>query len=286
MIKRAVLALSLVLAVTGTSTAASASTNTTITLPGGRTYILHTGSVAGPKPLVVLLHPLNGTAGYFLTKGTNFGGFADTHGGFVVAAPQALKSVNGHFSWNSGGCCQGQNADDETFIMNVVADVEVRQSIDPSRIYLVGFSNGGMMADRMLCDHPETFAAAGVAGAVIDPGGEYACSVPIHLRHLEGISDGTVPASCTVDSVTHACVPGTGHPSGYMAFRPGSFPSAESEVPGNGVVPVGSVVSQRLDLPCGHMFPLINACQYDGDSDLWGFVSQYSITPTSVRTPS
>ncbi len=73
-------------------------------------------------------------------------------------------------SWNAGHGCCGQAAvagvNDTDFVADVVADAERQLSIDPSRVYLVGYSNGGKLAFREVCDHPTTFAAFATYGAV------------------------------------------------------------------------------------------------------------------------
>ncbi len=263
--------------VTGTGSPAAAA-STSLTLTSGRTYLLHPGvraSSATPQPLVIVLHPLGGSAAYFATT-SGWSGFADNHGGFTVAYGQALKAPGTTYSgthptaWNSGGCCQYQNADDVTYINEVLADVKNRVAVDAARVYITGFSNGGMMAARMECEEPGVFAAAGITGSVIDPLRkdqtipEYSCLTPVRLRHLHGINDGTVPtAGSTYGS----------------KWRPGKFPPAATEVPGspNAVTAPTSVVSQKLDLPCGHVYPTsANACGYAATADFWNFFLQYS----------
>ncbi|MGH3549580.1 MAG: alpha/beta hydrolase family esterase [Pseudonocardiaceae bacterium] len=72
-------------------------------------------------------------------------------------------------SWNSGdGCCGDAGTahiDDSTFLAAVSGDVASHFSVDGSRVYLVGYSNGARMAFTEICAHPSLFAAFAVYGA-------------------------------------------------------------------------------------------------------------------------
>jgi polyhydroxybutyrate depolymerase len=73
-------------------------------------------------------------------------------------------------SWNAGhGCCGFAGAHqtpDVPFVAATVADALRRWSIDPRRVYLVGYSNGGKHAYSVVCAHPTLFAAVATYGAV------------------------------------------------------------------------------------------------------------------------
>lgn len=71
--------------------------------------------------------------------------------GFVAVFP----SRDG--SWNAGLCCgrgQATDRDDVSWLADRIA--EARARYDLTTIYLVGFSNGGMMAERLVAERPET----------------------------------------------------------------------------------------------------------------------------------
>src|SRR4051812_36541178 len=60
-------------------------------------------------------------------------------------------------SWNAGLCCGRGSAtdrDDVSWLATRIA--EVRAQYDLTTIYLAGFSNGGMMAERLVAERPET----------------------------------------------------------------------------------------------------------------------------------
>jgi polyhydroxybutyrate depolymerase len=77
--------------------------------------------------------------------------------GFLVAAPDS----RGHaFSDGSGrGGADVKSIDDSAFIDSVIDDMKRRYAIDARRIYLVGLSSGGSMAQTMAIERPGKIAA-------------------------------------------------------------------------------------------------------------------------------
>lgn len=134
-------------------------------LPDGRGYWL-AGALtrSASRPLVLALH------GWRLTPQDMAGvdgldGYGSAHG-FTIVHGAGLNA-----SWNAGACCgtsAAEQTDDVGYLVRVVDDVAARVPIDRSRVYVVGFSNGGMLAERAVCDRPDVFAAAGwVAGTLV-----------------------------------------------------------------------------------------------------------------------
>lgn len=170
----------------GIGAAGPAGTHATeITLRSGRSYDLHTTVRPGrPRPLVVLLHAyLHDAAVMRDISGAT--PFADGHG-FALAYGHAVDGA-----WNAGTCCAGTHGvDDVAYLRDLVADASRRTSIDPARVYVWGYSNGGMMAARAVCEAPDVFAAAGVvAGHLLVPCDQS----PIRMMHIHGTEDTTVP---------------------------------------------------------------------------------------------
>lgn len=123
-----------------------------------RAYVLHLPAGLGddPVPLVLDFHGLTATPGW-QEEVSGFRVKADEEG-FVVAQPSADLAAN---AWDTL-----EGSDDVAFVRALVADVTARVSIDPERIYAVGFSAGGGMANRLACDAADLLAAMGsVAGA-------------------------------------------------------------------------------------------------------------------------
>lgn len=232
-------------------------TDTTIRLPNGRSYVLHTRIGAAAVPLVVVLPGLFHTWPSIAQAG-DWSSYADRHGFAVV------YGIGVDESWNAGSCCgaaQRERVDDVSYLVSVVQDAERRESIDPTRVYVVGFSNGDMMAIRAECDRPDVFAAAGgSAGAPVAP-----CDSPlqqVRIRHLHGRYDTTVPYAGGYSRLT-----GTDFPpvSRYAALIIAGSPTA--------VVSVST-------LPCAHAWPRAdNACRVNGTDLLWRWISRYHRPP-------
>jgi polyhydroxybutyrate depolymerase len=136
-----------------------------------RTYRVHvpTGYREDkPMALVVVLHgAFSGSAE--IEKRAGFSALADKEG-FVVVYPEGIGILGFLQHWNAGHCC-GKAAEDDVddvgFVADVIEEVKNYLTIDTTRIYMTGFSNGGMLTHRFAAEHPEILAAAApVAGAI------------------------------------------------------------------------------------------------------------------------
>ena len=153
-----------------------------------RGYLLHVPvGLSVPAPLVLVLHGLR-------QDPQRIRDFSDTdriadRNGFVVAYPGGAAG-----SWNAGFCCgdaAAQGVDDLAFLDHVIAGIRARTLVDPARIYLEGYSNGGMMALRYACERPTVVAAVAVVAGSVTAG----CSpaAPVAALDLHGGRDTVVP---------------------------------------------------------------------------------------------
>jgi polyhydroxybutyrate depolymerase len=89
--------------------------------------------------------------------------------------------------WNAGGACcnfDGRPVDDVGRLETLIDHWRQRPDVDPARVYLVGFSNGGFMAHRLACWMDDRLAAiVSVAGAGRSP--DEACGVKTSLAVAE-----------------------------------------------------------------------------------------------------
>ncbi|MBM9549051.1 prolyl oligopeptidase family serine peptidase [Leptospira sp. 201903074] len=117
-----------------------------------RTYIVHYPKQwnGSPIPLLVALHGRFGS-GSSMIKQTKLDLLADTKG-FIVVFPDGYKR-----SWADG---RGNTPADENqindiaFIEAMVKRLIAEGSVDPKKVFLVGHSNGGFMAQRMAAEKP------------------------------------------------------------------------------------------------------------------------------------
>jgi polyhydroxybutyrate depolymerase len=160
-----------------------------------RTYLLHVPpGLASDKPLpVVFAFPGYDIEIHFeisdMQYMTGYNDIADQNG-FLLVYPSGISGT-----WNAGACCgaaMNNNVDEDAFITAMITDIGKTATIDPKRVYAVGYSLGAMMAYRLGCEMSDTFAAvASVAGALVyspcDP------RQPVSILQVHGKKDVLVP---------------------------------------------------------------------------------------------
>lgn len=148
----------------------------------------------GPMPVVVMLHGY-GTTG---PRNDRYLGLSEAAAarGVATIVPEGTQDEDGERFWNAfDSCCDfdGSEVDDVGFILGLIDALGERVAVDPTRVYLVGYSNGGFMAFRAACDHPERFAAiAPIVGALDGDPAACAPSLPVSLLHIRAVDDQTI----------------------------------------------------------------------------------------------
>jgi polyhydroxybutyrate depolymerase len=123
-------------------------------------YLRQPASGAGPRPLVIALHGLNGTGENYHTW-SGFDAVADRDG-FVTVYPDAIEK-----RWSYGRpiiapmpALAGKPVDDIGFIRLLIDDLVGKGIADPARIYVTGSSRGGLMTYTLACALADRIAAA------------------------------------------------------------------------------------------------------------------------------
>ena len=153
-----------------------------------RNYLVfRSASLHTPAPTVIVLHGGGGNAER-MARYNKFGEFARGHG-IVAIYPDGIDNA-----WNDGRHDErGATADDVTFLKKLVGQLIADHLSDPSRIYLTGMSNGGMMTLRMACEAPDLFAAVAVVAASQPQGVACAHAAPLPILIINGTDDDMVP---------------------------------------------------------------------------------------------
>ena len=146
-----------------------------------------------PAPLVILLH------GYDFTGDESESyvrrrPLAEARG-FLYCYPEGTIDIDGNQFWNAtDACCDFYNAgpDDAGYLRTVIEEIGRRFIVDPKRIHLIGYSNGGFMAYHMACQSADLIA--GIASfegmTFLDPS-RCAPSEPVNILNIHGTADQT-----------------------------------------------------------------------------------------------
>ena len=147
-----------------------------------RHYFLHVPAGYNPEkklPLVIVIHGAFSTPRQ-MEKQSGFSTVSDREG-FLVAYPSGAFGIFGFLKhWNAGHCCgkaAKNNIDDVGFLLRVIDDIQNGFNIDTNRIYMVGFSNGGMLAYRFAAEHTDRLAASASLAAAL--GGRASSEMPL-----------------------------------------------------------------------------------------------------------
>lgn len=112
----------------------------------------------------------------------------------ITIYPEPTLGIDGITAWQ--GAPYSSEIDDLAFINNVLDRVEGQLCVQKSRVYAVGWSNGGGLAWLLSCRQPDRIAAfAMIAGAFYYP--EHACHAkrPTSVLTIHGDLDSMVPYS-------------------------------------------------------------------------------------------
>jgi polyhydroxybutyrate depolymerase len=213
-----------------------------------------------PLPLVIVLHGRRQTP-WRAERVEGWDRYAAT-GQAVIAYPAGYAG-----SWDAGRCCgpaARHRLDDVGFVVSAIRLEEQRHAVDPNRVFLVGFSNGGMLAYDVACtDTRLVSAVAVVAGALETP----TCrpSRPLSVLDIQGGRDRIVPYSGTAFSV----VAGAPISSVAASLRPWQRVARAPAV-------VGLVRLAGL----GHEWPTVRRARWDATTRIWQFFLRHP-EPTS-----
>lgn len=234
-----------------------------------------------PLPLLLVVHGAGGSAER-AELATGMTQLADANG-FIVAYPQGTQAADipGEFSWNAGFCCGAPvtaGIDDVGYITALLADIEASHPVDPDRIYIAGFSNGGMLANRLACELDGVFAGIAVVAGALNVA-ECAAPAVTSVLLVHGTGDQTVPYNGGPTNERSAARFGqwsntsVQDATDYWAARGGCAPGPVSTVKGAVTGAVTTAVWQECDEDAslslvtidggGHIWPILAESGFD-----------------------
>lgn len=175
---------------------------------GGRdmlVYVPQHPAPEGQRALVVVLHGALGNAGRIADEKSetamNLDEAAEKNG-FVVAYLNGTGVMRFFQSkmlgWNAGACCglpAKNNVDDVAYIRDAVHNLERRYGIARGDAFVIGHSNGAMMALRMMCETQVFAAAVSISGALEAMDQTCPDARGKRILAIHGVNDDNVPVA-------------------------------------------------------------------------------------------
>lgn len=124
---------------------------------------------------------------------------------FIVAFPNGQNDTDhrrGRSYWNADFCCDRamtSGIDDVDFVLRMTNYLTRAMSVDADRIHIIGFSNGGMLTQKIAAEQPGRYASFVSMGAV--PGyytnngktkWTYRMTAPVPMLLMHGVLDRTI----------------------------------------------------------------------------------------------
>lgn len=147
-------------------------------------------SLSTPVPLVILLHG-SGSTPESLISWSRFDKLASQQGFVVASLSSGLNP-----SWLA---FESQNSEvDVDYMRSEITALVKTQNIDPNRVFVVGFSNGGAMAYRAACELAPQIAGVGVVSSKFGMSTTCHPAHPVAVMGVFGTADDLVPFNGSV----------------------------------------------------------------------------------------
>lgn len=166
----------------------------------GRDFLIHVPKEkSAAAPILIVLHGGMGNAAHIHSV-LRLDRVAEEKG-FILAYLNGTKVAerlgDNHHAWNGGGGCCGKayrnNVDDTGYIAGAVAFIAKKYNGDMTRAYVTGHSNGGIMAQRMMCETDVFRAAVPISGPLNLSNPECRNGAGRKILAIHGSEDKNVP---------------------------------------------------------------------------------------------
>ncbi len=222
------------------------------------------------RPLIIQMHGMNQDAPY-QQNAAKWEPIADT-ARIVVVFPNGENKA-----WDISG------DKDINFLKAIINEMYTRYEIDKNRVYVSGFSMGGMMSYHAANKMGDMIAAiAPVSGG----GGVNSPKRSIPIMHTHGTSDDVVNYNSTVNTLkgwvnAQKCSSNSQKIKPYPATRSGSAASLEIWSGCNDGVEVRLMTIEGK----GHWYSMDEA-SVNTSVEIWNFVKNYSLDGSSITPPA
>ena len=176
-------------------------TSVDLARPGGaRHYLMATPAhiAPGKHPLVLLFHGHMGSAALILGPKSPLSAWLDIadREQVLVIAPDGVKGSDNQTGWNDcrADAKSSPHSDDSGLVNAIIDQAIAEHGADPSRVYVMGVSNGAGMVLRLASDMgPRLAAFAATAMSVAANSVCPAPSTPLSALFIAGSADKIVP---------------------------------------------------------------------------------------------
>ena len=223
------------------------------------------------RPLIIQMHGMNQDAPY-QKNAAKWESIADT-ARFVVVFPNGENKA-----WDISG------NKDLNFIKAIINEMYNKYGIDKNRVYVSGFSMGGMMSYHVANKMGDMIAAiAPVSGG----GGVNSPKRAMPIMHTHGTTDDVVNYNSTVNTLkgwvnAQKCSSNSQKIKPYPSTKPGSAASLEIW---SGCTDGVEVRLLTIDGK-GHWYSMDEAVSVNTSVEIWNFVKNYSLDGSSITPPA
>ena len=223
------------------------------------------------RPLIIQMHGMNQDAPY-QQNAAKWESIADT-ARFIVVFPNGENKA-----WDIGG------DKDINFIKAIINEMYSKYGIDKNRVYVSGFSMGGMMSYHVANKMGDQIAAiAPVSGG----GGVNSPKRAMPIMHTHGTTDDVVNYNSTVNTLkgwvnAQKCSSNSQKIKPYPSTKPGSAASLEIW---SGCTDGVEVRLLTIDGK-GHWYSMDEAVSVNTSVEIWNFVKNYSLDGSSITPPA
>ena len=222
------------------------------------------------RPLIIQMHGMNQDAPY-QKNAAKWEPIADT-ARFVVVFPNGENKA-----WDISG------EKDLNFIKAIINEMYSKYGIDKNRVYVSGFSMGGMMSYHVANKMGDQIAAiAPVSGG----GSPSSPKRAMPIMHTHGTTDDVVNYNSTVNTLkswvnAQKCSSNSQKIKPYPSTKSGSAASLEIWSGCNDGVEVRLLTIEGK----GHWYSMDEAVSVNTSVEIWNFVKNYSLDGSSITPP-